>query len=84
MNWKEFIVSDNQVLLGKPCIKGTRISIEFLIQLLASGWTESQIFENYPSIKPHHLQAIFSYIYENINDNLVFGFTIPNNEKIAG
>ena len=84
MNWKDFIVSDKQILLGKPCIKGTRISVEFLIQLLASGWTENQIFENYPNIKPYHLQAVFSYIYENINDNLVFGFTIPTNEKIAG
>ncbi|MBK9255854.1 MAG: DUF433 domain-containing protein [Saprospiraceae bacterium] len=62
MNWKEFIVSDNHVLLGKPCIKGTRISVEFLIQLLASGWTESQIFENYPNIKPIHLQAVFTYM----------------------
>ena len=84
MNWQEYIVSDSNILLGKPCIKGTRISVEFILQLLASGWTEIQVYENYPSLKPYHLQAIFSYMYENINDNLVFSYTIPTDEKIAG
>jgi uncharacterized protein (DUF433 family) len=83
MNWKEYISSDSEVLLGKPCIKGTRISVEFIIQLLASGWTEKQIFENYPTINQIHLQAIFMYIFENIHDNLIFNFSIPKNDKIA-
>ena len=84
MNWQEYIVSDSQILLGKPCIKGTRISVEFIIQLLASGWTEKQVFENYPNIKPYHLQAVFAYIYDSIHDNLVFNYLKPSNDKIAG
>lgn len=75
MDWKEYIGSDNDVLVGKPTIKGTRISVEFVIQLLASGWTELQILENYPRLKSHHLQAVFSYIYESIHDNLVYNYS---------
>lgn len=84
MNWQEYIVSDQSILLGKPCIKGTRISVEFIIQLLASGWTEIQIYENYPNIKAHHLQAVFSYIYDNIHDHLIFSYPTPANDKMAG
>jgi uncharacterized protein (DUF433 family) len=40
MNWKEHISSDSDILMGKPAIKGTRLSIEFLIGRLANGWTE--------------------------------------------
>lgn len=84
MKWQEFIVSDQKILLGKPCIKGTRISVEFIVQLLASGWTENQIFENYPQIKPVYLQAVFAYIYDNIHDHLIYNFTKTTNDKIAG
>jgi uncharacterized protein (DUF433 family) len=75
MDWKEYIVSDKNVLLGKPTIKGTRISVEFVIQLLASGWSEVQILENYPRLKANHLQAVFSYVYDSIHDNLVYNFS---------
>lgn len=50
MNWKEYIVSDKEVLLGKPTIKGTRISVEHLLQLLSQGWSEQEILGNYPRL----------------------------------
>ncbi len=43
MNWKKYIISDNSILVGKPVIKGTRISVEHIINLMASGWTEQMI-----------------------------------------
>jgi len=43
MNWQEYIMSDEEVLLGKPTIKGTRISVEHIVGLLAQGWTEKEI-----------------------------------------
>ena len=76
MEWKHYIVSDNEILLGKPTIKGTRISVEFIIKLLASGWSEKQILENYPSLQKHHLQAVFSYIYEGIRDNVLYNYSL--------
>jgi len=72
IDWKKHITSDKNILLGKPVIKDTRISIEFIIELLASGWTEKQILDNYPRLKREDLQAVFAYIHENIRDGLLF------------
>ncbi len=72
MNWKERIVSDKDILLGKPTIKGTRISVEFIIERLANGWTEEKILNAYPHLIREDIQAVFSYINECIKDNLLF------------
>jgi uncharacterized protein (DUF433 family) len=45
MNWRERITLDPQALVGKPVIKGTRISVELVVELLGNGWTEEQILE---------------------------------------
>jgi uncharacterized protein (DUF433 family) len=84
MNWRDYIVSDNQILLGKPCIKGTRISVEFILERLASGWSESELLNNYPHITSQQLQAVFAYISENMHDNLLFDLTLPGNDKLIG
>lgn len=60
MNWKEHIISDKEVLLGKPTIKGTRISVELILDLLANGWTEKMIFESYPRLTQNDLKAVFA------------------------
>ncbi len=70
MNWQEYIVSDKDVLLGKPTIKGTRISVDHIVNLLAQGWTDEQIFENYPRLTKESLRAVFSYLYECMQDSL--------------
>ncbi|MES2701985.1 MAG: DUF433 domain-containing protein [Bacteroidota bacterium] len=64
MNWQEYIVSDKGVLLGKPVIKGTRLSIDHLVSLLAQGWSEEQILENYPRLTKDSLQAVKESIAE--------------------
>lgn len=64
MNWSDYIETNDKVLLGKPVIKGTRISVEHVINLLASGWTEQQILENYPRIDKNKIQAVFLYIQD--------------------
>jgi uncharacterized protein (DUF433 family) len=72
MEWQKYLTSDNTILLGKPTIKGTRISVEHIIGLLAQGWTEQQILENYPRLTQESLQAVFSYIQECLKDGLLF------------
>jgi uncharacterized protein (DUF433 family) len=72
MNWQDHIVSDKEVLLGKPVVKGTRISVDHIISLLAQGWTEDKILENYPRLTTESMKAIFSYIYDCMKDNLLF------------
>lgn len=71
MDWRNHITSDQTVLLGKPTIIGTRISVEHIIGLLAQGWNEQQILDNYPRLTPQSLQAVFSYIQECLKDGLL-------------
>lgn len=72
MNWQNYIVSDNQVLLGKPTIKGTRISVELILELFSNGWTETQILESYPTISAESLRAVFAYLQACIKQELYF------------
>jgi len=72
MNWQDYIVSDNEVLHGKPVIKETRISVEHLIDLLAQGWKMSEILENYPQLSTDSLQAVFAYLRDCMDDGLLF------------
>lgn len=61
MDWQQYIHSDPEILLGKPIIKGTRLSVEFILNLFSSGWTNQQILENYPAITVETLRAIFAF-----------------------
>ena len=61
VKWEGYIVSDDGVLSGKTIIKGTRFSIEFIMDRLANGWTESEIIENYPSLNKDPLKAVNAY-----------------------
>jgi uncharacterized protein (DUF433 family) len=72
MNWQNYIVSDKEVLLGKPTIRGTRISVEHIVGLLAQGWSENEILENFPRLTKESLQAVFAYIQDCIHDGLLF------------
>ena len=73
MNWHEYIHSDASVLVGKPIIKGTRLSVEFLLGLMAEGWTEEQILESYPQLCPEALQAMFALAAECTRDERLHG-----------
>jgi uncharacterized protein (DUF433 family) len=61
MDWRERIVVRNDVLVGKPVIKGTRLAVEFVIDLLAQGWAEQDILENYPGVTHNDIAACLSY-----------------------
>ena len=72
INWKEHIVTDEEILKGKPIIKGTRISVEFILERLANGWTEDEILENYPSLVSEAIKAVYAYTYDCLKDGLFF------------
>jgi uncharacterized protein (DUF433 family) len=61
MNWQERIVVNPEVLVGKPVVKGTRLAVEFVIGLLAQGWSETEILRNYPELTREDIQACLSY-----------------------
>jgi len=68
MTWEKFIHTDQKVLLGKPVIRGTRLSVDFILGLFAEGWTEKQILENYPTLTSESLRAVFAFAAECMRD----------------
>jgi uncharacterized protein (DUF433 family) len=61
MDWRDRIVIDPEILVGKPVVKGTRLAVEFVIDLLAQGWTEAEILRNYPGLAREDIQACLAY-----------------------
>lgn len=61
MNWQERIVLEPEILTGKPTVKGARLAVEFIIELLAQGWTEPDILRNYPGLTREDIQACLAY-----------------------
>jgi uncharacterized protein (DUF433 family) len=78
MNWKDRIAVDPDIVFGKPRVKGTRLSVEFLMGLFANGWTEQQVLESYPNLTREDLQALFGLAAEMIAEE---GFVISG--KVA-
>jgi uncharacterized protein (DUF433 family) len=64
MDWKTYIHSDPKILLGKPVIKGTRLSVEFILGLFSEGWTEQQVLENYPTLNTRSIQSVRQWIFD--------------------
>jgi len=58
---EDLIMSNPQILGGKPCVRGTRLSVEFLLELAASGATQEQILTQYPQLTADGLAAAFRY-----------------------
>ena len=72
MKWQDYIQSDPSVLLGKPCIRETRISVEHIIGLLAQGWSAEEILNNYPRLTMEDLKAVYAFVYECLQDGLLY------------
>lgn len=72
MKWQNYIGSDSEVLSGKPVIKGTRLAVDFILGLMAQGWTQEQLYENYPALTPLVMQAVFAYASECLRDEKLF------------
>jgi uncharacterized protein (DUF433 family) len=66
------IILDPEVLAGKPVIRGTRLSVEFVIGLLADGWSEADILANYPGIRHEDILACLGYAREALQSEKVF------------
>jgi uncharacterized protein (DUF433 family) len=72
MSWQGRIVIDPKILTGKPTIKGTRLAVEFIVELLAQGWSEAQIVNNYPGLSHEDVLACLSYASELLKSERVF------------
>ena len=72
MNWEDRIVLDPNVLAGKPIIKGTRIAVEFILDLLGRGWSVEQILEEYDHLTEEDIQACLAYAGEVVKSERVY------------
>jgi len=66
------IVLDPAVLAGKPVIRGTRLSVDFVIGLMADGWTEAEILRNYPGLTREDLAACLAYARDVLKSEKVY------------
>jgi uncharacterized protein (DUF433 family) len=76
MDWQDRIVIDPEILVGKPVIRGTRLAVEFIIDL-AQGWTEADILRNYPGLTRQDIQACLAYASTVLKAEKVYPLAVP-------
>ena len=64
VNWREHISIDPGVMAGKPVFRGTRLAVEFVLELLSRGWSEAQICAEYPGLQRADILACRAYAAE--------------------
>ncbi len=72
IGWEERITIDPGVLSGKPVVKGTRLAVEFVIELLAEGWTEASIIKNYPRLASDDIRACLAYAHDRLQEEITY------------
>jgi uncharacterized protein (DUF433 family) len=75
MSWQERIRVDPKVLVGKPVVKGTRIAVELVVELLAKGWNQEQILDSYPNLTADDIRACLAYASEVLHAERVYPLT---------
>jgi uncharacterized protein (DUF433 family) len=72
MGWQERIVVDSEILVGKPVVRSTRLAVEFLVGLLAQGWTEQEILDNYPGLTHEDVLACLAYAEDRLRSERIY------------
>ena len=76
MEWSDYIHADNAILTGKPVVRGTRLGVQFLLELFAAGWTHAQVLESYPHLTPEALRAVFAFAAEAMKDESFYAVSV--------
>ena len=72
MNWEERITLNSDVLSGKPVIRGTRIAVEFVIDLLGRGWTIDDVLQEFDHLTCEDVQASLAYAAEVLKSERLY------------
>ncbi len=72
MNWRDYIISDPNVMFGKPVIKGTRVPVDLLLEKLGNGETTEYLLIAYPRVSQEALFACFLFAAETVKNELVY------------
>ncbi|MGL5805633.1 MAG: DUF433 domain-containing protein [Xenococcaceae cyanobacterium] len=68
---KELIISDPKVMVGKPVIKGTRITVEHLLEEMAGGFTIEELLDSYPNLTREGIQAALKFAAESVRHEVI-------------
>jgi uncharacterized protein (DUF433 family) len=71
-DWEKRIVVDPKILVGKPVIRGTRLSVEFILGLLANDWSIQQVLDEYPQLKREDIIAVLKYATEMVKEEKAY------------
>ncbi len=71
MDWRKFIESDPKMMMGKPVIKGTRITVELILEKLASGESFEQVIESHPRLTVESIRAAIAFAAENLRTDVI-------------
>ena len=72
MRWQDHITADPEVAAGKPVVRGTRLSVEFLLRLLASGWDRERVLREYPHLPPAGIDAALLFAAEAVEHERLY------------
>ena len=72
MMWENRIMVDPKILVGKPVIKGTRLAVDFILDLLAQEWSYDEILRNYPGLMAEDIQACLAYARDMLRSEKVY------------
>jgi uncharacterized protein (DUF433 family) len=72
MDWRSRIVADPDILVGKPVIKGTRISVELVMDLLAADYTPDQVIEQYDHLTRDDIKTCLAYAKDVVQSERVY------------
>lgn len=66
--WQTYVHAEPTILAGKPVVRGTCLSVDFLLELVANGWREETMLQEYPQLTSEARQAIFQFVAEYMRD----------------
>lgn len=72
MDWRRYVELDPEILSGKPVVKGTRLAVEHVMDLLAAGVPEAEILANHPRLTSEAIRACIAYAAEALKSERVF------------
>ena len=75
MDWTPHIEQREDLLGGRPACRGTRIPVSQVVDHLAAGWTQEQLLDNYPTLRPEHIRAALAFAADAVRDS---GWVLPS------
>ena len=72
MSWEEQLIIDPEILQGKPIVRGTRLAVELIVDLIAQGWSHDEVLHNYPNLTEEDITACLKYASARLHAERVY------------